>query len=506
MAIKRIRYPEWRDAHEPTKYPFEDDATLSNDAGDTVPPNVFLDAAIYPMGGQLHSYLRSIVVSSDQITINIGDSGSLTRASVSFDRFNPPDELRLLDAYNRPAGIIVSTSLRLSAFSSWPVGEHVFSYDDTPFVAAVVAPAPDVGVRGFLLDDGNVVSKDVWLVGGEGVVLTCDTATIAGECGDPDILQDVIRVDIIGNPLWRRALCAEEDAFATPSFLRSLTFCTPEKPAQTTDVEGNPSTDAADILFLTDTTGSMMKYITDLQTVFGDIVDSVQLSLPKVNIRWAIADYRDHSDSGAYLSPGVNIGQGFTEDTAAAQAALDLWAAGGGGDTKENQFEALNYLAQNWTGLSLLGRSGAQKIIVWAGDAAGNVYTVTKDAAIASLAAAGVSVLAMNIDSVSDGIDGSSEATDIATGSGGSIDHDIGADSTTVVQQRIEDAITASVEDGGLTVPRVAPVCFTCGPGQFSDIKITAGSQDSDDPILRIHPAAEGMVIEAVGEKMESIR
>jgi hypothetical protein len=84
-------------------------------------------------------------------------------------------------------------------------------------------PTPEVGVRGILLDDNSVMTGDVYLVGDNGVVLSCDAVEIPSDCDAEPQTQHTIRVDIVGDPLWRRRECAP-GFFETPQFLKTLTF------------------------------------------------------------------------------------------------------------------------------------------------------------------------------------------------------------------------------------------------------------------------------------------
>jgi len=224
MSQQRIIHPEWRDYFEPTKYPFSDTATLSNNEADQnfIPEGVFLDAALYPVGGRARLYLSKIVITADVATLYIGDPVNDELASGTVDLLSPGDLIRLVDVYGRPAGIFVSEASRLLTFQGWSTGEHVFDVSQTEFAARVCLPTPQIGVRGFELDDGSVVTGDVWFLGDDGVVLSHRV----DEEPDPELPTgtrpvNVIRVDVVGDPLFRRRLC--ENVFAGSLFLRTLT-------------------------------------------------------------------------------------------------------------------------------------------------------------------------------------------------------------------------------------------------------------------------------------------
>jgi len=213
-----IRYPQWREANETIKYPFEANATLVNDSGLPLLEGTFLDARLYPIGGQERMYLSQVTVTANQATVYIGDEDEDQRASGTFSLISPPALIKLEDAYGRPAGVIVSEPIRLSIFQSWGVGTHKFTAAQASFVAAVCVPTPEVGVRGILLEDGSFFTGEVWLLAEEGIVLSDETTTIDG------VPVNVIRVDVIGDPLFRRKLCAGDIGFSTPRFVETITF------------------------------------------------------------------------------------------------------------------------------------------------------------------------------------------------------------------------------------------------------------------------------------------
>lgn len=219
----RIKHPEWRDFHEPTNYPFADESTLVNDAGDTLFKDLFLDAAFYPVGGEAGGRLSKIEIFSATGVIWYGDEGEDFRASATFSLGDPPDSLRFLDTLGRPAGLLVSESQRLAVFQSWGVGSREFSLSQTGLAAAVCMPAPEPGVRGVIADDGQVLTDDVYIVGDDGVLVTYETITLEATCERPETEARVIRIDVVGDPLWRRKECAP-GFFSTPRFLETITF------------------------------------------------------------------------------------------------------------------------------------------------------------------------------------------------------------------------------------------------------------------------------------------
>jgi hypothetical protein len=213
----RILFPEFRDELEFTRYPFADTATLlSGDSQQAIDKDTFLDASLYPIGALEQVHIASIVVAPQAVTINLGDRRNTAIASGVFDPLDPPEAIEFTDRFGRPAGVLVSEPLRLARFSAWESRTHTFGPLAAEFVAGCVIPTPEPGLRGILTPDGDLVVGDVWLVGENGVVVRQD-----GDC--------VIRVDVVGDPLFVRRLCAPTDLFTTPNFLRTINDCPPNE-------------------------------------------------------------------------------------------------------------------------------------------------------------------------------------------------------------------------------------------------------------------------------------
>lgn len=220
--VQRTIHPEWRASNEPTKYPFGDRATLTNGI-DILLEGIFLDAILYPIGGQARMFLSQVEIEHDRAILSIGDPETNVLATGEFDIISPPSRVKMTDALGRPAGLFISEPLRLATFQSWTVGTHVFQIGDTEFAGTVAVPTPELGVRGIQLEDGSLFTGDVWIVGDDGVVVRSEPVTEPGKCGEPDVPLSVIRVDIVGDPLFRRRLCTDADLFETPRFVRSIT-------------------------------------------------------------------------------------------------------------------------------------------------------------------------------------------------------------------------------------------------------------------------------------------
>ena len=229
--MPRILYPEWPNENAGTKYPFAARATLTNGTVQLL-IGTFADAVLFPIGGGPRLRLSKVVVTHADVTLYIGDQTNAELASGVFGLPVPPATVTLEDAYGRPAGFIISSSVQLGLFPSWGVGTYTFEADATEFAATVCIPTPEVGVRGILLDDGTLLTGDVWLVSDAGVVLRAD---------EEDGAQ-VVRVDVVGDPLFRRRLCETEQSslFTTPNFIKTVTFTDGRQSVIVTpDADGN---------------------------------------------------------------------------------------------------------------------------------------------------------------------------------------------------------------------------------------------------------------------------
>ena len=221
--MARILHPEFRDEQDDSMYPFEDTASLATEISDAqIFSDTFIDAAIYPIGGLVGARLTKIVIGTGRVaTVYVGDDGDEARASGTVDFLTPGDTIVLQDSYERPAGMLLSDPTRLSIFQSWAPGEYEFP--SATFVASVVTPMPAVGVRGFLTEDEDTDTTrlfhgDAWIVGENGAVVRKEEGTI--------------RVDFVGDPLFRRRLCVRNDGtsfFNTPNFLKTINGYGPDE-------------------------------------------------------------------------------------------------------------------------------------------------------------------------------------------------------------------------------------------------------------------------------------
>ena len=168
---------------------------------------------------------------------------------------------------------------------------------------------------------------------------------------------------------------------------------------------GLPTTAQADVLFVTDTTGSMGPAIGALQSELSSVISSIS---GLGNIATGAAQYKDRTSDG-YDPFDYNLDQDITTNASLTQNAINGYTASGGGDNPE---QGLNALSQGATTTSW--RAGSKKIEVITGDApshsspshppAANGVGVSSVAS--TLTSNGVTMIALNVGSAADGTPG----------------------------------------------------------------------------------------------------
>lgn len=219
---RRILGIEWENQHIGTRYPFEDSATLLSREGVFISDDLFIDAILHIPGAAHGLYLSSAERVADSVLLRIGDSFEETVATAEIVESSTNPVIQVLDLQQRNAGVLLTTEESLPLFQTWP--DFVsFAPAATSFVSRVCSPVPNVGVHGFKVGDAAVGGK-VWLIGEGGVVLSVDNLeTLPDEFDVDGKTYSLLRVDVVGDPLFRRRLCGNE-RFVTPSLLRTITF------------------------------------------------------------------------------------------------------------------------------------------------------------------------------------------------------------------------------------------------------------------------------------------
>lgn len=235
MSGARIIFPEFRDEQSDSRYPFADSANLMADTGNTMPRDAFIDASLYVINATAPLYVSSIAVGAI-VTITIGDAAESAVATASYNPLSVPENgvIDVMDTLNRPAGMLIGNKKRLEAFGAWEPIVHDFSRRSAEFVASVVVPAKEPGVRAVTATDTTAfLTGDMWLIGRRGISFR-QTA------------PNTIRVDIVGVPLFKRAECLNDlqqpiAQFAPKRVLQTINNCPPDKFGNFTIAAANKS-------------------------------------------------------------------------------------------------------------------------------------------------------------------------------------------------------------------------------------------------------------------------
>jgi hypothetical protein len=226
---ERIIHRQWRDEQADSRYPFADTASLISNEEQEIPKDIFVDGSLYPVGGEERMYLASIVVAASGITLNVGIPSDELLCSGVFDPLAPPAVIQFTDTWGRAAGVLVMDTVVAAQFQSWDLGTYTFEQDDAEFAASVCIPTPEVGVRGLVTENGDLFTGDVWITGEYGVTVREDTTESTANIR-------VIRVDMVGDPLYRRILCegtaqsplGPVDLFESINYLKTINGLPPD--------------------------------------------------------------------------------------------------------------------------------------------------------------------------------------------------------------------------------------------------------------------------------------
>ena len=196
-----VIFPEYRNSLKSVKYPFTDTATLeSTDGSLTLPKEVFCDANLYIPGAVAPLYIQKINITNALKTITVSDYSKKYTATGEIKPLS--DSVELFDNRNRSVGILVASS-DLTYFTSVPTGEYEFTYKSTPFVPRCITSLVDTGITS-IGTETEALTGDIWWVGKQGIILR--------------YVDDAIRVDIVGEPLFKY----EDPNFTPPTFVQTI--------------------------------------------------------------------------------------------------------------------------------------------------------------------------------------------------------------------------------------------------------------------------------------------
>lgn len=225
MSSARILFPDFREEQSDSRYPFKDTATLTaNDGFTQIRKDTFVDAVLHVVNATNRLYISEVTIEPQKITLSVSDTTNRVVATSTFApnpiQAPPNGVLPLVDLLGRPAGSLVSSADKLTLFAGWGIGTYQFSLAATEFVASVVIPAQEPGVRGVLPPTKELMTGDIWLIGDAGVVLRHEGVQDG---------KNIIRVDIVGVPLFKRFACLPFDRFEAKTFIRTINDCPPDE-------------------------------------------------------------------------------------------------------------------------------------------------------------------------------------------------------------------------------------------------------------------------------------
>lgn len=209
--MPRVIYQEYRDEFENTRYPFMDNATLTDSRQTiTIPNELFLDAGFcFPDG---FPYLSLIDVQPSQIILTV-TSGTV-EASCTIPTDDIPDVLYFRNAQQKNFGCIVSEKNRLSWLATLDTGTYEFYPEATSFAIRCNLQSQVLGVSSIGTGD-KALSGDVWLVGMDGVYLK-------------KVDEHTISINALGEVLYKRKACNDSEKFITPRYLKTINGMGPD--------------------------------------------------------------------------------------------------------------------------------------------------------------------------------------------------------------------------------------------------------------------------------------
>jgi Integrin beta chain VWA domain len=160
-----------------------------------------------------------------------------------------------------------------------------------------------------------------------------------------------------------------------------------------------------DAYFLADTTSSMRDAIAAVQSGISDVLTQIQ-SLG-ADVQFGVGEYKDFPAPDPGRHPYAFAHQcSLSANITQVKAAVDAWTVTSGQDVPENQFYALDQVAEA-PGGKIGWRADSRRIIIWFGDAAGHdavcrqisglSYDITEASVTAKLVAEKIKVLALSL-------------------------------------------------------------------------------------------------------------
>jgi hypothetical protein len=207
-------FQSWRDENAVRNYPFSDAGPPTALSGETLPVGLVLDANIHPANVDGDYRLASVTVrDSRSMVFTVSGAAAPRAASGEWSSYLlDPSVIALTDTLGRPAGVlVVDPAIAEQLLNTWANRTVQFAAESSGFVVSTWNYTSATGE--LPRRDGVPVglADDLYLVGEDGVRLTCDHS---GE-------TPVVRAHAIGDPLARLRDCNDEPV---PRFIREVVF------------------------------------------------------------------------------------------------------------------------------------------------------------------------------------------------------------------------------------------------------------------------------------------
>jgi uncharacterized repeat protein (TIGR01451 family) len=262
--------------------------------------------------------------------------------------------------------------------------------------------------------------------------------------------------------------------------LESGSSVTITKTVHTPPIPPNP-----DIVFLSDTSGSMELTLSNVQSHVTEIMNTVNAAQPPgATAEFAAADYKDgrpeSENGGCEPDPyAFRLGQPLTTSLPAVQNAVNEWSpASGGCDAPESQVNALYQLATGAVGY----RSDSTRVVVWFGDVNGVDPDLghTLVEAVEALKAAHIRVIAVPVKTEEAGLDSTGQATFVANETGGE-----------VLPEGSPEEVSKKILEGLENLPVTVTPQPSCDPGlsatyDAASKTVTSGSDATFEETLSV--------------------
>ena len=217
MGLQREYGQEWRDQVKPTKYPFTDTSGMTTVENLLFDYTSVYDASFYIINWTSRLFITAVEIAADPnktARIYVGDVSNQKAAYADIDPFNIPEVVTFVDELGRQAGIMVVDPVAFAFIQTWPLGSHQLRLN-AELVTSVITPMPSSYVTAIRTPTGEYLSGDVWLIGEDGVVIRTENGNI--------------RVDIVGDPLFKRLEYDNPDEFVTPRFVKTINGNPPDE-------------------------------------------------------------------------------------------------------------------------------------------------------------------------------------------------------------------------------------------------------------------------------------